>query len=210
MHATEKSRHSTCSTDAGSSHSHQDTRLTHVVSTQSTIFNDPKLKESEPSLFFSTSDAAQARSPVTTSSPQTSSTPSRTLASTSAVYLNTLLVSGQRKSWKFSSGDTVEAVRNHIFLNWPESWPQPKPESAAYLRLLHLGHILDNPDITLASRGCKAGATTVVHVIIRSVPPPEPVKDEPQSPVKGVSNARTVRNARQHDEVSSGCACVIC
>jgi len=143
----------------------------------------------------------------TVAMPSTSS-PANNLSAAAAVNLNTLLVSGQRKSWRFDPDATVEAVRSHIWNNWPESWPQPKPESAAYLRLLHLGHILDNPDLTLASRGCKAGATTVVHIIIRSLPPPEPTKVEQQSPIKGSNARQTPRNRR--DEDTPGCSCVIC
>ncbi|SPO28509.1 uncharacterized protein UTRI_04906 [Ustilago trichophora] len=213
MQSTEKSRNSTCSTDNGSSHGHQDTRLTHVVSNLSTISTNPKDKQAESPTLFSTSDAHQVHS---TTNAQTqhisaSSSPpcSSNLSAAAAVHLNTLLVTGQRKSWKFDPNDSVQAVRTHIWHNWPDSWPQPKPESAAYLRLLHLGHILDNPDITLASRGCKPGATTVVHIIIRSVPPTEPVKVEQQSPIKSTPNASPAQRNRQ-DEDTPGCSCVIC
>lgn len=175
MHATETSRNSTCSTDNGSLH--EDTRLTQVVSNQSAMSSSPKQKETDPPLSVTTIDAHDAHGHVS-SQPQHSTSRTTNLSSAAAVHLNTLLVTGQRKSWKFDPNETVEVVRTHIWENWPETWPQPKPESAAYLKLLHLGHILDNPDITLASRGCKAGMTTVVHIIIRSVPPPEPVKVE--------------------------------
>ncbi|SPO29365.1 uncharacterized protein UTRI_04906_B [Ustilago trichophora] len=213
MHATEKSRNSTCSTDNGSSHAHQDTRLTHVVSNLSTISTSPKQNDAQPSTLFSTSDAHQVHTTAHTQPQQTSasSSPPRSsnLSAAAAVHLNTLLVTGQRKSWRFDPNESVEAVRTHIWHNWPESWPQPKPESAAYLRLLHLGHILDNPHITLASRGCKPGATTVVHIIIRSVPPPEPVKVEQESPIKSTANASPTQRNRQ-DEDTPGCSCVIC
>lgn len=209
MHTADKSRNSTCSTDNGSSHGHEDNRLTHVVSNMSTFSSTPKEKQAEPELSLSTTDAHEAHSPVTPQTQQTSPS-SSTLSSAAAAHLNTLLATGERKSWRFDPNDNVEAVRTHIWQNWPAAWPQPKPESAAYLRLLHLGHILDNPEITLASRGCKAGATTVVHIIIRSIPPPEPVKVEQESPVKTTSEARPPSRSREAQEDTPGCCCVIC
>ncbi|KAJ1034844.1 hypothetical protein NDA13_001098 [Ustilago tritici] len=210
MHATEGSRNSTCSTDNGSLH--EDTRLTQVVSNQSAISQSPKQKEADPPISLSTADALDAQAHVGSQS-QNSTSRAGNLSSAAAVHLDTLLVTGQRKSWKFDPNDTVEIVRTHIWQNWPGSWPQPKPESAAYLRLLHLGHILDSPDITLASRGCKAGATTVVHIIIRSLPPPEPVKVEQESPVKTTTEARPAqrnRNRNRDQEDTPGCSCVVC
>lgn len=208
MHATEKSRTSTCSTDNGSFH--DDHRLTNVVSNLSTISSSPpKAKDDEPALLVSTSDAPSSvphahRSTIPTSTSPTVVPPT---------HLTTLLTTtGQRTSWKFDPNATVDSVKAHIWSNWPASWPQPKPESADYLRLLHLGHILDHPQTTLASRGCRSGATTVVHIIVRSIPPPEPVKVEQQqqAPVKtAVSEAAPARRTRQ-DEPTPGCSCVIC
>ncbi|EST04646.1 hypothetical protein PSEUBRA_006406 [Kalmanozyma brasiliensis GHG001] len=208
MHAPEKSRNSTCSTDNGSSHGHEDNRLTYVTSNMSTISSTPKEKKIEQELSLSTADAHETRSPTASPTQQTST--SSTLSSAAAVHLNTLLTTGERKSWKFDPKDTVETVRTHIWQNWPSFWPQPKPESVAYLRLLHLGHILDNPETTLASRGCKAGATTVVHIIIRAIPPPpEPVKVEQESPVKSTPQARPPSRNREPED-TPGCCCVIC
>ncbi|SOV02975.1 uncharacterized protein UDID_06146 [Ustilago sp. UG-2017a] len=210
MHATEGSRNSTCSTDNGSLH--EDTRLTQVVSNQSAMSQSPKQKEADPPISLSTTDALDAQAHVGSQS-QHSTSRAGNLSPAAAVHLDTLLVTGQRKSWKFDPNDTVEAVRTHVWQNWPGSWPQPKPESAAYLRLLHLGHILDSPDITLAFRGCKAGATTVVHIIIRSLPPPEPVKVEQESPVKTTTEARPAqrnRNRNRDQEDTPSCSCVIC
>lgn len=182
MNTTQKSRNSTCSTDNGSSHGHEDNGLTHVMSNLSEKSSSPKQKEVDSPITFDTSDAQDgvAAQPSQTAprNVASSSRNSKQLTAAAAVHLDTLLVTGQRKSWRFDPNDTVETVRSHIYENWPESWPQPKPDSAAYMRLLHLGHILDNPDITLASRGCKAGSVTVVHIIIRSIPPTEPAKVE--------------------------------
>ncbi|GAC99762.1 hypothetical protein PHSY_007365 [Pseudozyma hubeiensis SY62] len=218
MHATERSRNSTCSTDNGSSHSHDHARLTHVVSNLSIVSDSPKHKQVESGVSVSTSDAnhdfaTQSFSQMQPQlAPTSSSSPScdKQLSAAATVHLNTLLTTGQRKSWKFAPNDTIDVVRSHIWNKWPASWPQPRPESAAYLRLLHLGHILDDPKLTLASRGCKPGATTVVHIIIRSIPPPsEPVKVEQEAPVKTAQPARPPsRNHQQED--TPGCSCVIC
>ncbi|KIS68025.1 uncharacterized protein UMAG_04066 [Mycosarcoma maydis] len=212
MHATERSRNSTCSTDNGSSHAHDDTRLTHVVSNLSTLSDSPKHKHSQTRVLVSTRDAYQvAPQALPLAAASISSTGSQThLSAATAVHLTTLLTTGQRKSWKFAPTDTIQTVRTQIWQDWPESWPQPRPESADYLRLLHLGHILDDAQLTLASRGCKAGATTVVHMIIRSIPPPsEPVKMEQQTPVKTHSDAPPTRR-RTEQEDTPGCSCVIC
>lgn len=180
MHSTEKSRASTCSTDNGSSHGHDGTHLTHVISNESTILSSPKHKESELHSALSPNHASTLNGPANGMSRSTFSSPPRscTLSADRAVHLNALLVTGQRKTFRFDPNDTVETVKDHIWNHWPDAWPQPKPESAAYLRLLHLGHILDDPGLTLASRNCKPGATTVVHIIIRAVPPTEPIKTE--------------------------------
>lgn len=180
--------------------------------------DSPKHKHVGSGVSVSTSDAnptyatqslSQTQSQLATDS---SSSPARNtqLSAAAAVHLNTLLTTGQRKSWKFAPNDTIDVVRSHIWHNWPASWPQPRPESAAYLRLLHLGHILDDPKLTLASRGCKPGATTVVHIIIRSIPPPsEPVKVEQEAPVKTAQPARPPSRNRQQED-TPGCSCVIC
>ncbi|CDU25400.1 uncharacterized protein SPSC_05293 [Sporisorium scitamineum] len=209
MHATERSRNSTCSTDNGSSHAHEDTRLTTVVSNLSTISSSAnKNKDTEPVVSVSTSDAPHLTNSTLTQPQRTTNASSPSVAPTHLITL--LTTTGQRTSWRFDPNDTVDVVRTHIWNNWPESWPQPKPESAAYLRLLHLGHILDIPSTTLASRGCKSGANTVVHIIIRSIPPPELVKVEQQTPVKTAISDQppTRRNRDQQD--TPGCCCVIC
>ncbi len=249
MHATEKNRISTCSTDNGSVDAHGGASLAPVLSNQSASSVDAKKSECGSPVSISVRDAADAQSPVT-SAPHTRSSshasaaasPSRSdnMPASAAVHLSTLLVTGQRKTWKFGPNETVEAVRNHIWNHWPESWPQPKPESSAYLRLLHLGHILDAPELTLASRGCKAGTTTVVHIIIRSLPPPEPTKVEQgkfdptcstqcrctrrsdplpmltncmpsESPVKTTAaEPGQARRGTRQQEDTPGCSCVIC
>ncbi|CBQ68693.1 conserved hypothetical protein [Sporisorium reilianum SRZ2] len=212
MHATERSRVSTCSTDNGSSHAHDDARLTTVVSNLSAISSSAK--HTEPAVSVSTSDAHHLTSSPLASPQRGATAASAASSSVAPTHLTTLLTTtGQRTSWRFDPSDTVDVVRTHIWNNWPESWPQPKPESAAYLRLLHLGHILDHPATTLASRGCKSGATTVVHIIVRSIPPPEPVKVEQQTPVKtAVSDAPPPpRSRRNRDQDGTpGCSCVIC
>ncbi|TKY89718.1 hypothetical protein EX895_001503 [Sporisorium graminicola] len=213
MHATERSRVSTCSTDNGSSHAHEDTRLTTVVSNLSTISSSSpknKSKDTDPAVSVSTSDTHALTASAHTQ-PQAGTTNAASSPSVAPTHLVTLLTTtGQRTSWRFDPNQTVEVVRAHIWDNWPQAWPQPKPESAAYLRLLHLGHILDNPATTLASRGCRSGATTVVHVIVRSIPPPEPVKVEQQNPVKDadLDAPPTRRNPDQQE--TPGCSCVIC
>ncbi|PWN49327.1 hypothetical protein IE53DRAFT_363240 [Violaceomyces palustris] len=115
------------------------------------------------------------------------------------IRLETLLVGGQRKAWDFDPESDINLVKQTIWSEWPQDWPQPKPASEKHLRILHLGHILDDPKMKLASRGMKPGHITVVHIITRATAPGEVGEKKPESELKKVE-----------EEETPGCRCVIC
>lgn len=138
----------------------------------------------------------------------TPAAPASQPSASASIVLETLLVGGQRRTWRFDPQTSIATVRQHIWTHWPSEWPQPRPQSDSLLRVLHLGHILDDPSLTLASRGMRIGSTTVVHLIIRSSVPSDPPKSQQDPPLK--KSASTPQAAAAAQERTPGCSCVIC
>lgn len=182
--ASEKNRTSVCSTTS-------EHEISHMINSST-----PSGQPSPPS---SSNIAAP---------PRTNNAPADNRRASPSVVLETLLVDGQRKTWRFDPQSSIATVRQHIWSHWPQEWPQPRPQSDSLLRVLHLGHILDNPSLTLASRGMRLGTTTVVHLIIRSGSSSEPPKAPQPPPVKKSSSHPGAE--QQQNERTPGCSCVIC
>jgi len=63
--------------------------------------------------------------------------------------LTFLLVSGRRRTMSFGSDTTVGRVKELVWNAWPAEWQDERPPAPSYLRILHLGKILQDED-TLA------------------------------------------------------------
>lgn len=94
------------------------------------------------------------------------------------IRLDVLLTSGQRKFFDFAPTTSIYDVRETIFRDWPEDWP-PRPASSSAIRILHLGHILDEkavlsgsstPGAATAAGSMPVGRSTVVHLLVRQSP----------------------------------------
>lgn len=169
----------------------------------STLTNE----KSRKSVCSTTSEHAHVINTATAdSSPSQPATRPDKRASAASIVLETLLVGGQRKTWRFEPQSSIATVRQHIWSHWPQEWPQPRPQSDSLLRVLHLGHILDDPTLTLASRGMPIGSITVVHLIIRSGLSPDTLKTQQEPPLKKSAS----HPAPAEQERTPGCSCVIC
>ncbi|KAF7318090.1 Rad60-SLD-2 domain-containing protein [Mycena chlorophos] len=104
-----------------------------------------------------------------------------------------LLCSGSRSTQSYDPLTTVKTVKDTLWDAWPSDWPDTRPPSASYLRLLHLGRVLQDEE-TLTKLGFPSHssnshfAPTIVHLAI---------------------SASASRRCPVDDEVS-GCHCIIC
>ncbi|KAL7413664.1 hypothetical protein BDY24DRAFT_389209 [Mrakia frigida] len=90
------------------------------------------------------------------------------------VAVTVLVISGQRKTFKFQGETTIFRVKEHIYHGWPSEWTtEPaQPPSPAYFRILYRGRMLDD-DSTLLSNGIlplPSNRTTIVHLSVRTFP----------------------------------------
>ncbi|KDN37247.1 hypothetical protein K437DRAFT_42539 [Tilletiaria anomala UBC 951] len=124
--------------------------------------------------------------------------------------LHTLLAtSGQRHTWTFPANITVKAVKEIIFNEWRQEWPE-RPPHAASLRLLHLGHFLDDrvalddvPNVatTLSSSPSTQVAATVVHLVIRP---------NWSNATDGADDESLLKSSAAGSSGVGGCRCIIC
>ncbi|TPX56268.1 hypothetical protein PhCBS80983_g04639 [Powellomyces hirtus] len=108
------------------------------------------------------------------------------------INLRFLLISSKRTDMLFDPQDTIEIVKNRIWQAWPSEWEDEHPESPQHLRVVHQGKFMEANN-TLASHKLDVGATTTVHLLLRSGPAAE--ADEKSKP-----------NAEQ---ATRGCRCCI-
>ncbi|PWN31749.1 uncharacterized protein FA14DRAFT_162652 [Meira miltonrushii] len=176
----------------------------------------------------SSHDASGPSSPVNTQSPTTlqstiksqqhrksNSAFSQAGIPSDKIRLDVLLISGQRRFFLVDPANTVKAVREKVWDEWPQDWP-PKPTSLNSMRILHLGHILDDKVIlcppttsgksnqqTLSPGAMTPGKSTVVHLLIRQEPQKSSKEDDsPKDKLKKSSEA-------EEDSQSGCCGCVI-
>jgi hypothetical protein len=74
--------------------------------------------------------------------------------SDSEVDLTVLLVSGNRKTFRFQQDTTIAHVRNYVYSNWPEEWSSEQPANVESLRIVFLGKFLEDKT-TLQGMLCK-------------------------------------------------------
>ncbi|KAJ1965264.1 hypothetical protein GGI12_000868 [Dipsacomyces acuminosporus] len=87
------------------------------------------------------------------------------IANDSDIHLTILMVSGVRTSLGFKPSDTVLSVKEQLLQNWPKDF-DAKPASPTNLRIVYLGHFLDDND-TLEASKLQPGNTTV-HLTIKA------------------------------------------
>ncbi|KAL0958230.1 hypothetical protein HGRIS_000388 [Hohenbuehelia grisea] len=65
---------------------------------------------------------------------------------TPQTYVTFLLVSGRRRTMSFDPATTIGRVKELVWNAWPSEWQDERPPAPAYLRILHLGKILQDED----------------------------------------------------------------
>ncbi|PWN43724.1 hypothetical protein IE81DRAFT_346324 [Ceraceosorus guamensis] len=151
----------------------------------------------------SSSNAGPSGAVDASTAASTSSRVRSALIAKDKVRIDALLTSGQRHLFDFEPSTLVSEARDQIWNEWPADFPL-RPAEPSALRMLHLGHILDDRAPLSgdspaaggrpATGGMPLGKVTVVHILIR-----QPVKD---------SNADD--ESLKKDDVQAGCRCVIC
>ncbi|KAK7457881.1 hypothetical protein VKT23_010225 [Stygiomarasmius scandens] len=103
----------------------------------------------------------------------------------SKIPLTFLLITGARRSMSFDPETTVGRVKELIWGGWPEEFPaSDKPPTPSYLRLLHLGKILQDED-TLTR--LKFPSYTPSYSSPPSTSPADPAPSAPSSPTSATS-----------------------
>ncbi|KII84586.1 hypothetical protein PLICRDRAFT_57560 [Plicaturopsis crispa FD-325 SS-3] len=90
-----------------------------------------------------------------------------------------LCITGRRRTMSFEPETTVGRVKELLWNAWPSEWQSDQPPAPSYLRLLHLGKIIQDDD-TLAKLNFPVAIpsppnptpATIVHLSIRPIPPP--------------------------------------
>ncbi|ORX72063.1 ubiquitin-like protein [Linderina pennispora] len=86
------------------------------------------------------------------------------------IHLTLLMVSSARVSLTFKPEDTVLSVKETLLRSWPKDF-DAKPAGPGNLRIVYLGHFLEDGD-TLAESKLQPGNTTV-HLTIKASAAPE-------------------------------------
>ncbi|OBZ77356.1 Ubiquitin-like protein 3 [Grifola frondosa] len=133
---------------------------------------------------------------------------------TPLIALTFLLISGRRRTMSFEPETTVGRVKELVWNAWPNEWQDERPPAPSYLRILHLGKILQDDEILdklsfptyLPS---SAPTPTIVHLSVRSYAPP--TEDTPKKKRRrtGSQNVSSGGELGQEENVPC-CSCVIC
>ncbi|KZT22722.1 hypothetical protein NEOLEDRAFT_1157604 [Neolentinus lepideus HHB14362 ss-1] len=88
-----------------------------------------------------------------------------------------LLISGKRRTMCFEPETTVGRVKELVWSAWPNDseWNDERPPAPSFLRILHLGKILQDDDtlcklnfpVSSAPWSAEQGSGTIVHLSIR-------------------------------------------
>ncbi|KAF8273727.1 ubiquitin-2 like Rad60 SUMO-like-domain-containing protein, partial [Lactarius quietus] len=129
--------------------------------------------------------------------------------------LQFLLVSGRRRSMVFEPETTVGRVKELVWNTWPNDWQDERPPAPSYLRILHLGKILQDEDTLLQLKfpshtPPEPATPTIVHLSVRSFAPrgDSTVKKKRRNQ-RSASAGETAVDAETGEHAGS-CCCVIC
>ncbi|RPD65301.1 hypothetical protein L226DRAFT_456020 [Lentinus tigrinus ALCF2SS1-7] len=130
---------------------------------------------------------------------------------TPQVSLTFLLVSGRRRTMSFEPETTVGRVKELVWNAWPNDWQDERPPAPSYLRILHLGKILQDEDsldkLAFPTQvPSSAPSSTIVHLSIRAYAPPS--EDVPKKKRRSAATGA----GEGGDEENAGCcsSCIIC
>ncbi|KAH9015853.1 ubiquitin-related domain-containing protein [Lactarius hengduanensis] len=130
--------------------------------------------------------------------------------------LQFLLVSGRRRSMGFEPETTVGRVKELVWNSWPNDWQDERPPAPSYLRILHLGKILQDDDTLLQLKfpshtPPEPATPTIVHLSVRSFVPrgDSAVKKKRRNLRSAVDVSETGADAETGEHAGS-CCCVIC
>ncbi|KAJ3101721.1 hypothetical protein HDU96_009897 [Phlyctochytrium bullatum] len=102
------------------------------------------------------------------------------------INLRLLLVSGKKSDFLVSPSDSVDAIKQKIFSNWPKEWTDEVPEGPNNIRLLHRGKFLEG-NATLDVNTIPVGQTTTVHLLVKNGVQEAPAADKPVPVKEGAS-----------------------
>ncbi|KAK7457875.1 hypothetical protein VKT23_010219 [Stygiomarasmius scandens] len=105
------------------------------------------------------------------------------------IPLTFLLITGARRSMSFDPETTVGRVKELVWGGWPEEFPaSDKPPTPSYLRLLHLGKILQDEDtLTRLKFPSYTPSYSSPAAPPSSTSPTDPAPSAPSSPTSATS-----------------------
>ncbi|KAI0293951.1 hypothetical protein BC826DRAFT_1013428 [Russula brevipes] len=127
--------------------------------------------------------------------------------------LQFLLVTGRRRAMAFDPETTVRRVKELAWSTWPNDGQEERPPAPSFLRILYLGHILQDDD-TLAQLKFPSytppepATPTIVHLSIRSFVPREDTGLKKKRRLSRLD--ASLSRADTSQEHGGGCCCVIC
>jgi len=86
------------------------------------------------------------------------------------VSITFLLGSGKRKTFDFEQSDSFATIKERLVQEWPTEWEgETKPQSAAAIRLLHLGRLIPDDESLSANPRFAPRPTppTIIHLSVR-------------------------------------------
>jgi len=127
--------------------------------------------------------------------------------------LQFLLVSGRRRSMAFEPETTVGRVKELVWSTWPNDWQDERPPAPSYLRILHLGKILQDDDTLLQLKfpshtPPEPATPTIVHLSVRSFVPRGDTAVKKKR--RNMRSAVDVSEDAETGGHAGSCCCVIC
>jgi hypothetical protein len=129
--------------------------------------------------------------------------------------LQFLLVSGRRRSMVFEPETTVGRVKELVWNTWPNDWQDERPPAPSYLRILHLGKILQDDDTLLQLKfpshiPPEPGTPSIVHLSVRSFAPRGDSAVKKKRRNQRSADAGEAGVDAETGEHAGSCCCVIC
>lgn len=130
--------------------------------------------------------------------------------------LQFLLVSGRRRSMVFEPETTVGRVKELVWNTWPNDWQDERPPAPSFLRILHLGKILQDDDTLLQLKfpshtPPESATPTIVHLSVRSfVPRGDSAVKKKRRNIRSAVDVSGSGTDAETGEHAGSCCCIVC
>ncbi|KAF8485683.1 hypothetical protein JB92DRAFT_3131086 [Gautieria morchelliformis] len=161
-------------------------------------------------------------------SPSNQLLPSTTMPELSITFL---LISGRRRTMSFASSTTIGRVKELVWNSWPADWSDERPPAPNFLRVLYLGKLLQDeevlestmrnpfsptgpggsslPSSTSPTSSAAQPYSTIFHLSVRPVPPPNET-DDLKKKKRRLGSSSSGRTDGDVEQASCCASCIIC